>query len=61
MLHGDALVAWMIASHVALRAAIGVVVPLERPAFVIEGTSIQLHQESEVGARASLGIEARFP
>jgi hypothetical protein len=63
-LDGDVLATWTLVGPVALRAMLGVAVPLTRPPVVIvdsQGGTIQLLQSSVVAGRAALGVEVRFP
>jgi hypothetical protein len=64
MARGDLLASWTLLGPFALRALLGVAVPLARPPVVIldsQGGTIQLHQPSRVAGRAALGIEVHFP
>jgi hypothetical protein len=64
MMHGGLLATWAVAGPVALRALVGVAVPLDRPAIVIlssQGGTVPLHQPSAVALRAGLGLELHFP
>jgi hypothetical protein len=57
------LSSWRIAGPLALRATLGLGVPLTRPSFVLldpQGETF-LHRTSVVVGRASLGLEVRFP
>jgi hypothetical protein len=64
----DALAAWRLFGPLALRASVGIWIPLARPSFVVDLQSpgapageFVLHRAEPVGARATLGVEARFP
>jgi hypothetical protein len=61
---GDVLGTWAMFGPLALRASIGVEVPLVRPAFVLldpNQAEVQLHRAAVVSGRASLGAEVHFP
>jgi hypothetical protein len=64
-LYGDALGVWTFADPFALRASLGIAVPLSRPEFDIEEPtgqpSLPLHHAFYFAGRAILGIEVRFP
>jgi hypothetical protein len=67
-LQADALAAWQLFGPVALRASIGIWIPLARPSFVVDvgplgspSGEVFLHEAAPVGARTTLGVEARFP
>jgi hypothetical protein len=64
MVQGGLLGTWAIVGPVALRALVGVAVPLARPAIVIQdstGGTIPLHQPSAAALQAALGVELHFP
>jgi hypothetical protein len=67
-LQADALAVWRVFGPMALRASIGIWIPLARPSFVVDlsqsgapSGEVFLHQAAPVGARTTLGVEARFP
>ncbi len=63
--YGDAFGAWTFADPLALRASLGLAVPLEHPSFEIAEpagqTPLVLHHVSAIAGRATLGVEVRFP
>jgi hypothetical protein len=62
---GEAIGGFTLAGPLALRASLGLAVPLAPPSFVIDRSGgpspILIHQPSSVDGRASLGLEVRFP
>jgi hypothetical protein len=61
---GDLLLSWVVVGPVALRAMVGVVVPIARPAVVIlnpEGGAAPVAETSPVALRGALGLEVKFP
>jgi hypothetical protein len=61
---GDLLGTWTVSGPFALRASVGFVAPLVRPAFVVldpNHEEIPLHRAAAMAGRASLGAEVRFP
>jgi hypothetical protein len=65
-LRGDVIAAWRLIGPLALRASLGVGVPLSPPAFVAlpvdpSQSPVILHQPASFFGRAAVGVEARFP
>jgi hypothetical protein len=66
-LRADALAAWRLVGPLGLRASAGIDVPLAPPTFVVDVTQQgqttrdRLLQPSPIAARATLGVEVRFP
>jgi hypothetical protein len=61
---GDFLATWTFFEPLALRALIGMAVPLARPPVVIlepQGGSSQLYRPSVVAGRLELGVQVHFP
>jgi hypothetical protein len=64
IVRGDLLLVWTLVGPLALRASLGLAVPLARPPVVIidpQGNDITLHQAAPVTGRAGLGLEVGFP
>jgi hypothetical protein len=61
--YGDLLGVRPLIGPVALRASLGLAIPLARPEFYINrgGLPINLYQASSVAGRATVGVEVRFP
>jgi hypothetical protein len=63
-MQGDVLAVWRIYGPVALRASLGVGIPLAPPQFRVDLSNpsgeVPLHTPAP-SARAALGVEARFP
>ena len=62
-LNADLLAVWRIAGPLALRATLGLGIPLARPSFVLLDPQGQtfLHRASFIAGRGSFGLEVRFP
>lgn len=61
---GDVAGSWAMIGPFVLRASVGFVAPLARPAFVLldpKGEELPLHRAAAVSLRASLGAGVRFP
>jgi hypothetical protein len=61
--NADLLSSWRIAGPLALRATLGLGVPLARPSFILLDPQGQtfLHRAYWIAGRGSLGLEVRFP
>jgi hypothetical protein len=59
----DLFSSWRFAGPLALRASVGLGIPLARPSFVLLDPQGQtfLHRASAIAGRASFGLEVRFP
>ncbi|GAC1555598.1 MAG: hypothetical protein NVS3B10_16470 [Polyangiales bacterium] len=63
-LEAGVLAAWALASVVALRVGVDLLVPTSRPAFVVlaadGSTAESLHRPASIGGRVDVGVELRF-
>ena len=56
----EARLSWRVTGSVALVAQLGLVAPILRPAYVIDGLPGTIHQTSAVTGRGALGLEFTF-